>query len=194
MDTLLSRRRRCVTTASNRCDPACWLSRSPRRPLMSAVLGTASTAGATLGAPLSSAFLDSEASDPVGGGQRLVLSTVTDNSGTSPGTTGSTSWALSGSGHTATLNLASPLGDPLTVGTYENAQGAPRTARPSAAFGHHRQQQLLELLRTLHRRRDHDEWQRDSAHLFGRFEQHCNGGDPALFGAVSYNATADFRA
>ena len=161
--------------------------------LMSAVLGTASTAGATLGAPLSSAFLDSEASDPVGGGQRLVLSTVTDNSGTSPGTTGSTSWALSGSGHTATLNLASPLGDPLTVGTYENAQGAPRTA------GH----PLLSVTidsnscSSFSGRFIVDEITTNGSGTLltfsARFEQHCNGGDPALFGAVSYNATADFR-
>src|SRR5262249_14698676 len=26
-----------------------------------------------------------------------------------------------------------------------------------------------------------------------RFEQHCNGDDPALFGAVTYNSTADYR-
>ena len=162
--------------------------------LATASLVTASPAAhATLGSPLTSAFLDSEPNDPAGGGQQLVLSTVTDTSGTLPGTTGATTWDLSGSGHTTTVSLASPLGQPLALGTYENAAGAPRTAN----------QPLISVTAdgnactSFSGRFIVDEITTNvTGNLLtfsARFEQHCNGGDPALFGALLYNATADFR-
>ena len=162
--------------------------------LATASLVTASPAAhATLGSPLTSAFLDSEPNDPAGGGQQLSLSTVTDTSGTPPGTTG-----------------ADHLG---SFWIRAHRDGQPRVAaRPAARSRDLRKrrrrartanQPLISVTAdgnactSFSGRFIVDEITTNvTGNLLtfsARFEQHCNGGDPALFGALSYNATADFR-
>ena len=148
---------------------------------------------ATLAAPLTSAFLDSEPNDPAGGGQQLSLSTVTDTSGTARHDRFHQLESLGVRAHRDGQPRRRPSASRSFPGTTKTPPAAPRnagqplitvTADGNACTSFSGRFIVDEITTNV------------AGNLLtfsARFEQHCNGGDPALFGALSYNATADFR-
>jgi hypothetical protein len=147
-------------------------------------------AHATLGAPVTSVFFDGEAGSYVIGDQQLTLTALT------PGTRGNgVTFAMNQNGHTLQAWFGPPQGGaPLSVGTYENAvlYDLRDASHPGIdIFGDGKGCNAVSGRFIV-----------DQITLAGdgtptvfsaRFEFHCEGGDAAVFGAISYNATADFR-
>ena len=147
-------------------------------------------AHATLGAPVTSVFFDGEAGSYVIGDQQLTLTALT------PGTRGNgVTFAMNQNGHTLQAWFGPPQGvAQLSVGTYENAVRYDQrdASHPGIeVFGDGKGCNTVSGRFIV-----------DQITLAGdgtptvfsaRFEHHCEGGDAAVFGAISYNATADFR-
>ena len=146
-------------------------------------------ASATLSSPTTAAFIDSEPGDPLLNGGAITFSSMLyQGGGGAPRFT-----LFNGSGSPWQIYFAPPTTDAALVpGTYEDAQFSADAAHPelsivggpvnSCTFGTGRF--IVDDITT-------------SAGVLqtfsARFEEHdCNGG-PALFGAISYNSTADYR-
>jgi hypothetical protein len=146
-------------------------------------------ASATLSSPTTAAFIDSEPGDPLLNGGAITFSSMMyQGGGGAPRFT-----LFNGSGSPWQIYFAPPTTDAALVpGTYENAQFSPDATHPelsivggavnSCTFGTGRF--VVDDITT-------------SAGVLqtfsARFEEHdCNGG-PALFGAISYSSTADYR-
>jgi len=166
----------------------------PRAALAVVALFTATLMGvgvqpahASLGQPLTHVFLDSEADDTVGGGATLDFSSVLVQ-----GTSGRVSFAFGPVGTWSVVIQPVP-GGALTTGTYENAQPAdidhPGHPGLTASTGGNCLQQTSRFII--------DGISFDGAGAINsialRFEHHCEARDPALFGAISYNSTIDYR-
>jgi hypothetical protein len=149
-------------------------------------------AGASLATAQSSAFLDSEPGEYVGQGQQYSFPTVSCScAGNDPEFT-----VTNANGDSFQVWLAPPTPTTqFTAGTtYENAQREPFQAAGHPGLdvsGDHRGCNT-----------DASRFIVDDASYDGsgnlltfsvRFEQHCEGMDPALFGELSYNSTADYR-
>ena len=156
------------------------------------VLGVAKPAIAALPGSVSEAFFDSTAGDYLGQGQELWFSTVTYE-----GLRGGYPTFIVGSGPGSyQVWLAAPAGQPLVPGTYEGAQRfdtrAPGHPGIDVFGGTQGSGCNTESARFVV-----DDATYDGAgnvlSFSARFEDHCEGQAPALFGALSYNSTADFR-
>ena len=147
-------------------------------------------AHATLGAPVTSAFFDGEAGSYVIGAQQLTLTALT------PGKRGNgVTFAMNQNGHTLQAWFGPPLGvAQLSVGTYENAvrYDSRDASRPGIdIFGDGKGCNAVTGRFIVDQITLADD---GTPTVFSaRYEHHCEGGDAAVFGAVSYNATADFR-
>lgn len=153
-------------------------------------LGVSPTSAA-LPAPHTEVVLDGEAGEPVTQGARLRFTDVVAVIGFEDTTV---SLDVSAGGVTRTIALAAPVGQPIAVGAYEqaartnlSAAGRPGLSVTGGGVG----------CNTVSGRFVVDQLVRDQGGLLqafsARFEHHCEGAEPALFGSVSYNGTADFR-
>jgi len=147
-------------------------------------------ASASLAAPFTGAFLDLEPAIGSADSQQISFDAVTPGSAAG----GIVTFALAAPGQSWQVSLAAPPGQPLVPGVYENVQD-PATR----AAGH----PGLSVTGNLGCGWGTGRFIVDQATLdangvpqvfSARFERHCGGQDPAWFGAVSYNATADYRA
>ena len=191
-----------------------WSTRCQERALRRAVASVASLmvavgvlvpmtspAGAALASPTTAAFFDSEAGSFGGGGTPITFSSVTDDDTyTSPSSYGAGYVAfnlLNGKLGNASVNFwisfSSPTGTgPLLPGDYEGAQSGHSATNPGLDVSGNGLGCNTETGRFI---------VDDATYTSGgavqtfsaRFEFHCEGNDPALFGAVSYNSTADYR-
>ena len=147
-------------------------------------------ASATLGSPLTTAFFDSEPGEPFLNGGSLTFSSVFYQGGG-----GSPRFTLSDtSGDTYQIYFAPPTSQTALVpGTYEGAQFAAGASNPELFID----RGGLDVCPSGTGRFIVDDITLapdGSLQTFSvRFEEHCNGGTPALFGAISYNSTADYR-
>ena len=146
---------------------------------------------ASLPSPTSAAFFDSEAGDYIGAGKESTFTTVTFQGlrGGYPMFTVSSADAGS-----YQVWVAAPAGQPLVPGTYEAAERFDfRTAGHPGLdiFGNGRG------CNGVRGRFIVDDATYDSSgnvQTFSvRFESHCEGSNPALFGALTYKSTADYR-
>ena len=153
----------------------------------------ARTAGAALPSPVTGAFFDSEPGDYVGAGRQITFTTVTDPGNTA--SSGTVAFNLSGGADSFQVWMSAPSGSgPLVPGTYENAQ---RNSFKSAGHpglevsGDSRGCNVVAGRFVVD---DVTYTAGGSLQSFsGRFEEHCEAGDSALFGAISYNSTAAYR-
>ena len=136
------------------------------------------------------AFLDSMPGDYVGGGKTYSLPTVTYNGlrGVYP------TFTVSSPTDSFQLFFSAPAGQPLVPGTYESAQRSDFRAAGHPGidvFGDSRG------CNTVAGRFIIDDATYDAQGnvltFSARFEEHCEGMNPALFGEISYNSTAPFR-
>ena len=148
-------------------------------------------AGAVLPEPLTQVVLDGEVGEPITGGTRRSFSTVTAVLGFADTTV---SLDLGTGDAYRRVALASPVGQSLAVGVYENAlrfnvdaPGRPGLEVTGGGVGCNQVSGRF-VVDELTRNGD------GSLRSFAaRFEHHCDGAPGTLFGSVSYNATADFR-
>ena len=142
---------------------------------------------ANLGSPLTSMFLDGEAGSTVTAGHSYTFTSPTGgHSGAA------VTFTVDEASHAFNVSFAPITGESLIVGTYTNAMLAADVTHPglslsgdsancSTATGTFSVDQV-----TL-------DGSGNPLTFSARFEFHCNGETPAVFGAVSYNGTADYR-
>ena len=148
----------------------------------------AQTAGTTsLGSPLTAMFVDGNPGALVTGGHAYSFTALTAGHVGSAAT-----FAANQNGHAFAVSFAPLSGQPLTVGSYPNAQLTADASHPgldlsgdgvscSSSSGTF----LVDEVSL--------GGNGDPLTFSARFWVQCNGDTPAVFGAVSYNATADFR-
>jgi hypothetical protein len=134
--------------------------------------------------------LDSEPGDWVGSGQQWEYAppaATFTNYPYGPGVFSVVVWGT----EVWSAFVAAPTGDALAVGTYENAQGSADATHPGLNVGGNGHGcasagrfEITEI--------DHDvDGNINSIAL--TFEQHCDGGDPALFGELRYQASTGYK-
>jgi putative cell wall-binding protein len=138
----------------------------------------------------SGAFLDSEPGDYLGQGKTYSLPTVTYNGlrGAYP------TFTVSSPTDSFQVWFAAPAGQPLVPGTYESAQRYDTRAAGHPGldvFGDGRGCNAV-AGRFIIDDATYDA-QGNVLTFSARFEDHCEGMNPALFGEISYNSTAPFR-
>ena len=133
-------------------------------------------------------FLDSEPGDYIGAGRQQML-TLDQGTITASGTTRSISVRFNGGFNWWNFDFVAPGGEVLAVGPYENAARSPfqsptqpGLSASGAGRGCNRLTGRFDILEL--------KFKPDGSLLNFAvdFEQHCEGGDPALFGVVRYNA------
>jgi hypothetical protein len=154
------------------------------------VVGGVATAPVSAATTTTAASFDSEAGDYIGQGQQITFPTVVYNGLRG----GYPTFTVSGPGHSFQVWFAAPTGSPLTPGTYEDAQRFDFRAPGYPGldvFGDGRG------CNTVAGRFVVDDATYDASGnvltFSARFEDHCEGAAPALFGVVSYNSTAPYR-
>ena len=143
------------------------------------------------GTPVTKAFLDSEPNDFVGQGQPLGFTSVTPTSAT----TNDIAFSVTSDDHDLAVEFIGPDGVDLANGTYEGAELAQSQSPGHAGFAASVDGRSCNTSSTGRFIVDQIAFggAGELVNFSARFEFHCNGGDPALFGAVSYNATAAYR-
>jgi hypothetical protein len=145
-------------------------------------------AEASLPSAQTGAFLDSEPGETLGNGQQLVFNSVTYQF------VYSATFDLSGGGpDTYQVSIILPKGNTtLATGVYDTALYSDATHAGLFIDRDGRQ-----LCGSAAGRLEIDDVtyaaSGDVQTFSARFEDHCNGETPALFGAISYNSTADYR-
>jgi hypothetical protein len=131
---------------------------------------------------------DSQAGDYIGQGQRRTW-TLADGTLTARRITNGVQVNFSGGSTTWSLSFVAPASQPLALGSYEGAARYPfqSSTQPGLDVGGSGRG-----CNTLTGRFDVLELEIDAAgvvrHFAADFEQHCEGGTPALFGVVRFNA------
>lgn len=139
--------------------------------------------------PDTGAYFDSEQGDYLGAGQPMTFSSVV-----AQGDQMSPAFTVSNGVDSFVLTFVAPVGQPtLTPGVYENAV---RASTPSATPGLDVNGDGRGCNTSAGRFVVDDSSYDGSGHVLtfaARFELHCNGNSPALFGFVSYNSAAAYR-
>jgi len=173
-----------------------WVGVRPRAALAVVALLTvtlvavvAQPAQATLSSPTTGLILDGEVGAFVGGGATRTFTNVS-----AAGNDTFVTFDVSTSTDQFTLHFAPVAGAHLAVGTYENAQraGLQSAGHPGIDVNGDGAGCNTETGRFIVDEVSFDNGGAPKTASI-RFEQHCEGNDEALFGAVSYNATADYR-
>ena len=142
---------------------------------------------ATLATPLTAMFLDGEASATVTGGHAYSF---TAPAGGHAGA--AVTFAVNETGHAFNVAFAPIAGQTLAVGTYPNALLAADATHPGLSLSGD-SQSCGTATGTFNVDQVTLDGSGNPLTFSARFEFHCNGETPAVFGAVSYNGTADFR-
>jgi ell wall binding domain 2 (CWB2)/Carboxypeptidase regulatory-like domain len=133
------------------------------------------------------AFFDSEAGDYIGQGQPHTFTTVTSNFATNT----HAYFNVATGGDQFFVWFTPPIGQKLVPGTYENVQRSPTATAGLDIQGDGRGCNQVAARFTI------DQATFDSAGnvltFSARFETHCERLAPAMFGFISYHATAPYR-
>jgi hypothetical protein len=154
---------------------------------------------ATLSAPLTAGFIDSEANDTIGAGLQAEFTapevSFTTNTPSDVGFTFTSPAGCSEASDTCTsasVELRAPVGNTLTPGTYGNAIeiGTVAPGPSMTVVVNSRDCDVLTGQFII----DDSTITAGMVQMFSaRFEQHCESSDAELFGAVSWASTANFR-
>jgi Bacterial Ig domain len=156
-----------------------------------ASVSTQRPAAATLGSPLTAAYFDSEPGEPLLNGGSITFDSVLYQGGA-----GAPRFTLfdNAANNDYQIYFAPPTSQTaLAAGVYENAQFSPDATHPQLFID----RGGLDVCPSGTGRFVVDDLTfapgGDMQSFSVRFEEHCNSGDPALFGEISYNSTADYR-
>jgi hypothetical protein len=141
--------------------------------------------------PVTGAYFDSEPNDYIGQGKTYYFPSVTTNGPPGPDQT----FIVSSPTDSFYIEIGSPTASPIVPGTYENAQRAAFRDPGSPGldvFGDGRGCNTVAARFVV----DDATYDKDGNVLtFAmQFELHCEAGQPALFGDISYNSTSPFYA
>lgn len=140
-------------------------------------------------------FLDSQPGDYIGLGQQLTFYPLCTKCLTAQGSPSHVEFSLNSGGHWFYLDFASPGGQTLSPGDYENAERWPFQSVDAPGLSIDGDGRGCNTLTGRFIVKEAVFAFDGTPALFSAsFEQHCEGGAAALFGEIRYQSTVDFRA